>query len=148
MVNAGLLLRTHRCDSSSHTGTAPMPLEEPALEVPSLPQERLPAARITTSSTRSKPVQPVLFEARVGKPTAALPNGLCQSWQSCQGPPCQGKGRGADMAQTQRPLRTAWDGAKDGAKGGASRTSTPRRGILWHGDGIGGPSLGLSIQQP
>lgn len=92
MVNAGLLLRTHRCDSSSHTGTAPMLLAEPPLEVPSPPQERLPAARITTSSTRSKPVQPVLFQARVGKPTAALPSGLCQSWQSCQGPRVRERG--------------------------------------------------------
>lgn len=47
------------------------------------------------------------------------------------------------MTQTQRPLRTAWDGAK----GGVSRMRAPRRGILWHRNGSGGPSLGLSIQQ-
>lgn len=47
------------------------------------------------------------------------------------------------MTQTQRPLRTAWDGAK----GGVSRMRAPRRRILWHRDGSGGPSLGLSIQQ-
>lgn len=132
----------------------PLP-EARTLTAPPTPARQMPACCVDSNLLNQKQPSTALsgFHGCVGKPIVALCAwkvlvlaGVDPAETEGSGPACQGRGRNQDntvssrlfpaVAQNQRPLRTAWDNAK----GGASEIRAPRRGILWQGDGNGGPS--------